>query len=58
MSQRNALERVDGGMGQRPALIVVDVVVGFTGEAYDHVNHNQCGSLAHASIDSLEGVTL
>ena len=33
MSQRNALERVDGGMGQRPALIVVDVVVGFTDPA-------------------------
>lgn len=33
MSQRNALERIDGGMGQRPALIVVDVVVGFTDPA-------------------------
>ena len=33
MSQRNALERVNGGMGQRPALIVVDVVVGFTDPA-------------------------
>ena len=33
MSRRNALERVDGGMGQRPALIVVDVVVGFTDPA-------------------------
>lgn len=33
MSQRNALERVDGGMGHRPALIVVDVVAGFTDPA-------------------------
>ena len=33
MSQRNALERVNGGMGQRSALIVVDVVVGFTDPA-------------------------
>ena len=33
MSQRNALERIDGGMGQRPALIVVDMVVGFTDPA-------------------------
>ena len=33
MSQRKALERTDGGMGERPALIVVDVVVGFTDPA-------------------------
>ena len=33
MSQRKALERIDGGMGKRPALIVVDVVVGFTDPA-------------------------
>ncbi|NDH41407.1 MAG: isochorismatase, partial [Gammaproteobacteria bacterium] len=30
MNERKALERIDAGMGQRPALIVVDVVVGFT----------------------------
>ena len=30
MSQRKALERIDGGMGKKPALIIVDVVVGFT----------------------------
>ena len=33
MPQRKALERMDGGMGERPALIVVDVVVGFTDPA-------------------------
>jgi nicotinamidase-related amidase len=33
MPQRKALERTDGGMGERPALIVVDVVVGFTDPA-------------------------
>ncbi len=30
MSERKALDRVDGGMGSHPALIIVDVVVGFT----------------------------
>ena len=30
MSERNALERIDGGLGAKPALIVVDVVAGFT----------------------------
>ena len=30
MSDRKALERIDGGMGEKPALIIVDVVVGFT----------------------------
>jgi maleamate amidohydrolase len=30
MSERKALERVDGGLGAIPALIVVDVVNGFT----------------------------
>ena len=30
MSERKALERVDGGLGATPALIVVDVVNGFT----------------------------
>ena len=30
MSDRKALDRIDGGMGQKPALIIVDVVVGFT----------------------------
>ena len=29
-SSRQALARIDGGMGSHPALIVVDVVVGFT----------------------------
>ena len=33
MSERNALERLDGGLGARPALIVVDVVAGFTDPA-------------------------
>ena len=33
MSDRKALERIDGGIGQNPALIVVDVVVGFTDPA-------------------------
>ena len=33
MSQRKALERIDGGMGKKPALIIVDVVVGFTDPA-------------------------
>ena len=33
MSDRKALDRIDGGMGQKPALIVVDVVVGFTDPA-------------------------
>ena len=33
MSERNALERIDGGLGAKPALIVVDVVVGFTDPA-------------------------
>jgi len=30
MSERKALQRVDAGMGNKPALIVVDVVKGFT----------------------------
>jgi maleamate amidohydrolase len=30
MSERKALQRVDAGMGNKPALIVVDVVNGFT----------------------------
>ena len=30
MSDRKALDRIAGGMGQKPALIIVDVVVGFT----------------------------
>jgi nicotinamidase-related amidase len=30
MSERKALDRIAGGMGNHPALIVVDVVVGFT----------------------------
>lgn len=30
MSERRALGRVDGGLGTRPALVVVDVVKGFT----------------------------
>lgn len=30
MSERKALERIDGGLGATPALIVVDVVNGFT----------------------------
>ena len=29
-ANRRALARIDGGMGKHPALIVVDVVVGFT----------------------------
>lgn len=33
MNERKALERIDGGMGQKPALIIVDVVVGFTDPA-------------------------
>jgi maleamate amidohydrolase len=33
MSDRKALERIAGGMGQHPALIVVDVVTGFTDPA-------------------------
>ena len=33
MSDRKALDRIDGGMGRKPALIVVDVVVGFTDPA-------------------------
>jgi len=33
MSDRNALDRIDGGMGQKPALIIVDVVMGFTDPA-------------------------
>ena len=32
-ANRQALARVDGGMGNHPALIVVDVVVGFTDPA-------------------------
>ena len=32
-TSRQALARVDGGMGNHPALIVVDVVVGFTDPA-------------------------
>lgn len=30
MSERKALDRIAGGMGNHPALIIVDVVVGFT----------------------------
>ena len=30
MSDRKALDRIAGGMGKKPALIIVDVVVGFT----------------------------
>ena len=30
MSERKALQRVDAGMGNKPALIVVDIVNGFT----------------------------
>jgi maleamate amidohydrolase len=30
MNERKALDRVDGGLGTKPALIVVDVVEGFT----------------------------
>ena len=30
MNERKALDRVDGGLGMKPALIVVDVVEGFT----------------------------
>ena len=30
MAMRKALDRVSGGLGSRPALIVVDVVKGFT----------------------------
>ena len=30
MNERKALDRVDGGLGSKPALIVVDVVEGFT----------------------------
>ena len=33
MSDRKALERIAGGMGQHPALIVVDVIMGFTDPA-------------------------
>ena len=33
MSDRKALDRIAGGMGQHPALIVVDVLVGFTDPA-------------------------
>ena len=33
MSERKALQRVDAGMGNKPALIVVDVVKGFTDPA-------------------------
>ena len=33
MSNRKALDRIAGGMGQYPALIVVDVLVGFTDPA-------------------------
>ena len=33
MSDRKALERIDGGVGQNPALIIVDVVMGFTDPA-------------------------
>ena len=33
MSERKALERIDAGMGKTPALIVVDVVKGFTDPA-------------------------
>ena len=33
MTDRKALDRIDGGMGQKPALIIVDVVVGFTDPA-------------------------
>ena len=33
MSDRKALDRIDGGMGKKPALIIVDVVVGFTDPA-------------------------
>ena len=33
MLDRKALDRIAGGMGQHPALIVVDVLVGFTDPA-------------------------
>ena len=33
MSERKALQRVDAGMGNKPALVVVDVVKGFTDPA-------------------------
>ena len=33
MPERTALERIDGGLGAKPALIVVDVVAGFTDPA-------------------------
>ena len=33
MSDRKALDRIAGGMGQHPALVVVDVLVGFTDPA-------------------------
>ena len=33
MTDRKALDRIDGGMGQKPALIIVDVVMGFTDPA-------------------------